>query len=98
RRRVIDRGLLDATDLAHILQRRVADLRFGRRWLEIMKDTDIAAHGGSLTGGVGGRSRISRGGRGAGALRRDYWAASSRTERRKPRPIMPRNSPDILSA
>src|SRR5262245_19306497 len=39
-----------ATDLAHELERGVVHLLRGRRWLEVVQRTDVAAHGTSLRG------------------------------------------------
>src|SRR5262249_980340 len=38
------RGLLNAAHLAHELEGGSADFLFGRGWLEVVKDADVAAH------------------------------------------------------
>ena len=39
------RGLAEAAQLAHELERRVPDLGLGRRGLEVVELADVAAHG-----------------------------------------------------
>src|SRR5215212_7387324 len=45
------RGLRRAADLAHVLERRGADLLLGGGWLEVVKGADVAAHAYEVTPG-----------------------------------------------